>query len=78
MSNLMLMIPIIFIVILLILFIVFLMITSRQEKVLKTVDENGKVKAEQIKQETNSATKNKMTTDEKKETQKREDVFKFM
>lgn len=78
MSNLMLMIPIIFIIILLILFIVFLMITSRQEKVLKTVDENGKVKAEQINQETNSVTKNKMTTDEKKETQKREDVFKFM
>ena len=83
MNTFMLMIPIVFIVVLLILFVVFLMISSRQEKVLKTIDKDGKVKAEEyMKKENTAKTKNTKTTNtvttDKKEQFKKEDVFKFM
>jgi len=75
MNNFILMIPIIFIIILIMLFIVFLLITSRQEKVLKTVDVEGKVKK---KEEHAQESKKNLSTEEKKELHRKEDVFKFM
>ena len=44
MSMGMMMVPIIFLIILFMLFIFFLIITSRQEKTLKTIDKEGKIK----------------------------------
>lgn len=77
MNTAMMMIPIAFIIILLILFLVFLMLTSRQEKVLKTIDSNGKIKEDKksTKKVDNTL---KTTSNDKKELMKKEDVFKFM
>ena len=44
-----LIIPIIFMIIILLLFLVFLVISRRQEKTLKTVDKDGKIKGEEKK-----------------------------
>jgi hypothetical protein len=76
--TIMMLIPIIFIIILLMLFIFFLIISSRQEKVYKTIDENGKVKQDKAtfqKEEEKAIAKEKET---KKDNLKKDDVFKFM
>ncbi len=76
MSMGMMMVPIIFLIILFMLFIFFLIITSRQEKTLKTIDKEGKIKEDKpvVKEEK----KSNASTTEKKETYKKEDVFRFM
>lgn len=78
MSMGMMMVPIIFLIILFMLFIFFLLITSRQEKTLKTIDKEGKIKNDKpIVNEEKKSTTAASTTD-KKETYKKEDVFRFM
>lgn len=76
MSMGMMMVPIIFLIILFMLFIFFLIITSRQEKTLKTIDKEGKIKEDKpvVKEDKKSTT----STTDKKETYKKEDVFRFM
>ena len=68
----MLIIPIVVLIILLILFILFLILSSRQERVYKTIDKDGKVKQDKpvMEEEKSKTTKG--------EEQKKEDVFKFM
>lgn len=79
MSMNMMMIPIIFMIILLFLFVIFLMITSKQDKTLKTIDKDGKIKEDKPKvEEESKKTTSKSATSDKKETYKKEDVFKFM
>lgn len=76
----MMIIPIVFLIILLILFILFLILSSRQDKMYKTMDSEGKVKREEITPEKVEENKKSSVTKEeaKKETYKKEDVFKFM
>ncbi len=80
----MMIIPIIFIIILLMLFIFFLIVSSRQDKVYKTMDKDGKVKQEkplhELAQENKSETKSSssVASSSKEDLYKKEDVFKFM
>lgn len=74
----MLIIPIVIIIILLLLFIIALLITSRHEKVYKTIDEDGKIKDNKINVTTDKKKNNIKPEETKKETYKKEDVFKFM
>lgn len=74
----MMIIPIIFIVILLMLFIIFLIMTSRQEKLYKTMDNEGKVKREESISKEIEKNDNVKKEETKKENYKKEDVFKFM
>ena len=70
-----LIIPIIFMIIILLLFLVFLVISRRQEKTLKTVDKDGKIKGEEKKDKDDKKSINERG---EKNTYKKEDVFKFM
>ena len=80
--NIVIMIPIIFMIILLILFVIFLMLTGRQEKTLKTIDKEGKIKEDKVEQSTSKkSTKevsNTSSSKDKKDLYKKEDVFKFL
>lgn len=80
MNTMMLVVPIVFIVILLFLFIAFMIITSKQEKDLKTMDKSGKVKRDTPAQTKAATTKKTAATasPNTKEQYKKEDVFKFM
>lgn len=74
-----LIIPILVVVALLVLFIILLMLTSRNEKRLKTIDKNGKIKQDKPivpKEEIKEPTTKKDT--ETKNNYKKEDMFKFM
>lgn len=78
MSMGMMIIPIIFMIILLFLFVIFLMITSKQDKTLKTIDKEGKIKEDKPKVEEKTRNIKVSSNEEKKEQYKKEDVFKFM
>lgn len=81
MNTTLMMLPIFFLIVLLILFVIFLMITSKQEKVYKTIDKEGKIKEDNKKEKSKdkkNTSKSTTNTEEKKEQYKKEDVFKFM
>ncbi len=67
--------PIIFLIIMLIFLVLFLVIGKRQEKTLKTIDKNGKIKYDN--KDKNNISSNNVNK-EKKGILKKEDVFKFM
>lgn len=74
-------IAIIVLIIMLLFFIIMLMITKGQTTTLSTIDENGKIKDEKgsIEQEhLNENKKSTSTTNEEKNTIKKEDVFRIM
>ena len=64
--------PIIFLIIMFVFFILFLTINKRQEKTLKTIDKDGKIK------DNNNDEKSVKNKVEEKKGPKKEDVFKFM
>ncbi len=64
--------PIIFLIIMFVFFILFLTINKRQEKTLKTIDKDGKIK------DNNNDEKSAKNKVEEKKGPKKEDVFKFM
>ncbi len=74
-----LIIPILVVVALLVLFIILLMLTSRNEKRLKTIDKNGKIKQDKpiVPKEEIKETTNRRDSDTKNN-YKKEDMFKFM
>ena len=67
--------PIIFLIIMLVFFILFLTINKRQEKTLKTINKDGKIKNDKINNESNNAKENKVKDNH---ILKKEDIFKFM
>ena len=67
--------PIIFLIIMLVFFILFLIINKRQEKTLKTINKDGKIKNDKINNESNNAKENKVKDNH---ILKKEDIFKFM
>ena len=73
-----LIIPIVFVVILLMLFIVFLILSSRQEKLYKTMDKEGNVAREEITPEKIEKNTSEKKQETKKDGYKKEDMFKFM